>query len=169
MFELFDLYLLRLLRYFIYIHVCLDFGFCVRRSVYFLNICYICVFYRFNRNRALQKTKSTGRIPSRWETIDSENPDSQCSQVKSKVPKSKGARLCTYSRTQASTPTSIPKPYLNIPYISQIPMIVRPYIEDIVNVKGDGNCGFWVIARHLGMDEENHVLVHADIWYQESF
>jgi hypothetical protein len=35
-------------------HVCLDFGFCVRRSVYFLNICYIRVFYRFNRNRALQ-------------------------------------------------------------------------------------------------------------------
>jgi hypothetical protein len=39
-------------------------------------------------------------------------------------------------------------------------MITRPYIEDIVNVKGDGNCGLRVIARHLGMDEENHVLVH---------
>ncbi|AES59588.2 hypothetical protein MTR_1g023090 [Medicago truncatula] len=38
----------------------------------------------------------------------------------------------------------------------------RPYIEDIVNVKGDGNCGFRVIARHLGMDEDSHVLVrHA--------
>jgi len=31
-----------------------------------------------------------------------------------------------------------------------------------VNVKGDGNCGFRVIARHLGMDEDNNVLVrHA--------
>jgi hypothetical protein len=30
------------------------FGFCARGSVYFLNICYIRVFYRFNRNRALQ-------------------------------------------------------------------------------------------------------------------
>jgi hypothetical protein len=32
-----------------------EFGFCLRRSVYFLNICYICVFYRFNRNMALQQ------------------------------------------------------------------------------------------------------------------
>jgi len=39
---------------------------------------------------------------------------------------------------------------------------MRPYIEDIVNVKGDDNCGFWVIARHLGMGEDSHVLVrHA--------
>jgi len=41
-------------------------------------------------------------------------------------------------------------------------MIMRPYIEDIVNVKGDGNCGFRVIAKHLRMDEDSHVLVrHA--------
>ena len=39
---------------------------------------------------------------------------------------------------------------------------MRPYIKDIVNVKGDGNCRFWVIARHLGLDEDSHVLVrHA--------
>jgi hypothetical protein len=61
MLDLCDLYPLRLLRYYIHTHthththVCLDFGICVRLSVYFLNICYIRVFYRFNRNRALQK------------------------------------------------------------------------------------------------------------------
>jgi len=39
---------------------------------------------------------------------------------------------------------------------------MRPYVEDIVNVKGDGNCGFRVVARHMGLNEENHVLVrHA--------
>jgi len=38
-------------------------------------------------------------------------------------------------------------------------MIMRPFIENIVNVKWDGNCGFQVIARHMGMDEENHILV----------
>jgi len=42
-------------------------------------------------------------------------------------------------------------------------MIMRPYIEDIVNVRGDGNYGFWVIARHLGMDEDSHVLVHHSL------
>jgi hypothetical protein len=36
---------------------------------------------------------------------------------------------------------------------------MRPFVEDIVNVKRDGHCGFWVIARHLGKDEEDHVLV----------
>ncbi|KEH37260.1 hypothetical protein MTR_2g436740 [Medicago truncatula] len=55
----------------------------------------------------------------RWERVDSQNPDSESSQPKIKVPKS----------------------------------------EEIVNVNGDGNCGFRVIARHMGMDEENHILV----------
>jgi len=36
---------------------------------------------------------------------------------------------------------------------------MRPFVEEIVNVKGDGHCGFRVVARHLGMDEEDHVLV----------
>ena len=54
------------------------------------------------------------------------------------------------------------KPYLQIPYISQIPHIMRPYVEDIVNVRGDGNCGFRVVARHMGLNEEDRVLVcHA--------
>jgi len=81
--------------------------------------------------------------------VKSQNPDSQCSHAKSNVPKSKGSRLDTCSRSQASTPTSKPKPYLQIPYISQIPHLMRPYIEDIVNVRGDGNCGFRVVARHM--------------------
>ena len=84
-------------------------------------------------------TRFTGRMPSRWETIDSQNPDSQCSQVKSNVPKRKGARLGTCSRSQASTPTSKPKPYLQIPYISQIPNLMS---EVAINVarKGGLNC-----------------------------
>jgi len=114
------------------------------------------------RVKSTPKTRSTGRIPSRWETIDAQNPDSQCSHGKSNVPKSKGSRLGTCSRSQASTPTSKPKPYLQIPYISQIPNIMRPYIEEIINVRGDGNCGFRVIARHMGFNEEDHFLVrHA--------
>jgi len=48
-----------------------------------------------------------------------------------------------------------------LPYITHMPKIMRPYIENIMNVKGDRNCGYWVIARHMSMDEENHVLVHS--------
>jgi len=116
------------------------------------------------RVKSTPKTRSTGRIPFKWETIDAQNPDSQCSHAKSNVPKSKvwnkGSRLGTWSRSQASTPTSKPKPYLQIPYISQIPNLMRPYVEDIVNVRGDGNCGFRVVARHMGFNEDDHVLVH---------
>jgi len=36
-----------------------------------------------------------------------------------------------------------------------------PYIENIVNVKGDDNCGFRVIARHMGMVEENRILIRT--------
>jgi hypothetical protein len=47
----------------------------MRRSVYFLNICYIHVFYRFNRNRALQSAINTDQymvltahfVNRRWE------------------------------------------------------------------------------------------------------
>jgi len=114
------------------------------------------------RVKSTPKTRSTGRILSRWETIDAQNPDGQCSHGKSNVPKSKGSRLGTCSRSQASTPTSKPKPYLQLPYISQIPHLMRPYVEDIVNVRGDGNCGFRVVARYMGLNEEDHILVrHA--------
>jgi len=109
------------------------------------------------RMKSTPKTRSIGRIPSRWETIGSQNLDSQCSHGKSNVPKSKGV-----DNSQASTLTSKKKPYLQIPYISQIPNLMRPYIEDIVNVRWDGNCGFRVIARHMGLNEGDHVYVrHA--------
>jgi len=110
--------------------------------------------------RSTLKVSSTGRIPYRWEVIDSQNPDSQPSQPKNSLPRRKDARLGTHSLSQASLSTS--KPFRNIPYISQIPNIMRPYIEDIVSVKGDDNCDFRVIARHLGVDEDSHILVrHA--------
>jgi len=47
------------------------------------------------RVKSTPKTRSTGQIPSRWETIDAQNPVSQCSHGKSNVPKSKGSRLGT--------------------------------------------------------------------------
>jgi len=100
-----------------------------------------------------------GRIPSMWELVDSQFPDSQSLQTKISLPKRESARVGNYSRSHASTPT--PQPFRDIPYITQMPKIMRPYIENIMNVKGDGNCEFRVIARHVSMDEENHVLVRS--------
>jgi len=116
------------------------------------------------RKRSTLKVSSTGRIPSKWEVIDSQNPDSQPSQLKKSLPRRKDARLGTYSRSQASSSAS--KPFWNISYISQISNIMRPFVQEIVNVKWDGNCGFRVIARHLGMDEEDHVLVRHSLIHE---
>ena len=114
------------------------------------------------RKRSTLKVSSTGRI--QWEVIDSQNPDNQPSQPKKSLPKRKDARLGTYSHSQASSSTS--KPFWNIPYISQIPNIMRPLVEEIVNVKRDGHCGFRVIARHLGMDEKDHVLIRQALIHE---
>ena len=36
---------------------------------------------------------------------------------------------------------------------------MRPYIEGIVDVIGDGHCGFRAIAEFVGLTEESHVMV----------
>jgi len=75
-----------------------------------------------------------------WERVDSQFLDSQLSQTKTSFQKRKNARIGNSSRSQASTPTI----HLDadLPYITQMLKIMKPYIENIVNVKGDGNCGF---------------------------
>jgi len=34
-----------------------------------------------------------------------------------------------------------------------------PFIENMVDVKGDGNCGFRARAEFLGLTEESHIMV----------
>jgi hypothetical protein len=38
-----------------------------------------------------------------------------------------------------------------------MPKFMRPYIERIVDVISDGNCGFRAIAETMGLTEERHV------------
>jgi len=40
-----------------------------------------------------------------------------------------------------------------------MPKFMRPYIERIVDVIGNGHCGFRVIAESMGLTEENLVMV----------
>lgn len=44
--------------------------------------------------------------------------------------------------------------------------ITRSYIENIVIVKEDCNYVYHVIGRHMGMDEENHVLVRSALIHE---
>ena len=74
---------------------------------------------------------STTRSPSYFEHVDKIFPDSPT--PKSQKSAFKGARISK----PPPTPTS-PK----IPFIDHIPVFMHKYIERIVNVGGDGNCGF---------------------------
>jgi len=101
-----------------------------------------------------------------WETIDSQHPKSQSSpQKKSSQPKRKGARIDISPRSSIQTPVPVPKPTLvQRNYDPSSPMyhmtkFMRPYIERIVDVIGDGHCGFRAIAEFLGLMEESHVMV----------
>jgi hypothetical protein len=37
------------------------------------------------------------------------------------------------------------------------------YFEDVINVKGDRNCGFRAIALVLGKGEEDHIMIRLDL------
>jgi len=103
--------------------------------------------------------KTTRRIPSSWETIDSQHPESQSSpRKKSSQPKRKGARI-------GNSPVPVPKAslvsrnYDPSSHMYYMPKFMRPYIEGIVDVIGDGHCGFRAIAESVGLTEESHVMV----------
>jgi len=107
------------------------------------------------------------RIPSSWETIDSQYLESQSPQPKkSSQPKRKGARLGISLRSLIPTPTPVPVPkpillpkiYDSSNPMYHMPRFIRPYTEKIVDVISDGNCGFRVIAEYLGLTEESHVM-----------
>src|SRR4051812_37384038 len=48
-------------------------------------------------------------------------------------------------------------------YIDQIPESFREYVSQIIDVKGDGNCGFRVVRSFLGQGEDNWAQVRVDL------
>ena len=47
-----------------------------------------------------------------------------------------------------------PKPARMIPMLDQFVPFIQGFIEDVVDVKADGNCGYQSVAALLGMEEE---------------
>jgi len=119
--------------------------------------------------RSRAKVASTSQIPSSWERIDSQYPDSQLSPTTSSFPKRKGARLGKTSRSPLPPPTRFPKSTpvpTSIPVLSPIDYISKfivSFIENVVDVINDGNCGFRVIVEFLGLTEESHIMVHGHL------
>lgn len=81
-----------------------------------------------------------GRTSSMWERVDSQFPDSQLFECKPSLPKRKSACIGNSSCSLVSILTIHSDP--DLPYISQMPKIMRTCFENIVNVKRVGNYGF---------------------------
>ena len=47
--------------------------------------------------------------------------------------------------------------------LDQFHPCIQDYIENIIDVKADGNCGYRAIAALLGMGEESWSLVHKHL------
>ncbi|KEH33180.1 hypothetical protein MTR_3g026360 [Medicago truncatula] len=84
---------------------------------------------------------------------------------KSSQPKRNGARIVISPHYSIPTPTRVPKPIL-VPTtydpsspIHYMPKLMRPFIEKIVDVRGNGNCGFRAIAESMSLVEGSHVMV----------
>jgi hypothetical protein len=53
-------------------------------------------------------------------------------------------------------PSTTPTPTQYIPYIDQMPNVMKHYIKRIVNVDGDGYCGYQVVAESLGLGSDRY-------------
>jgi len=107
--------------------------------------------------RSRAKVASTSRIPSSWERVDSQNPDSQPSPspTTSSFSKRKGPRIGKTARSPLPPRTRFPKPIMvpkpipvqkpipvptSIPVLSPIdymPKFIILFIEKVVDVVGD--------------------------------
>jgi alpha-glucosidase len=97
---------------------------------------------------ALKKEKMTKRDPSFWEHVDTAIPNTQSPHSSSKcVPK----------------PHRVTRPKKLLPYIYQFPPELHEYIENIVNVKSDGNYGYQLITSCIGLEEDSWPLVHNQL------
>jgi len=117
--------------------------------------------------RSKGKITSTSRIPSSWEVVDSQNPNSQPSPspTTSSFKRKKGARLGKTSFSPFPPPTRYPKPKL-IPVMRPIDYMSRfmlPFIEKVVDVIGDGHCGFRAIAEFMGLTEQSHIMIRTHL------
>ncbi|AES59204.1 OTU-like cysteine protease [Medicago truncatula] len=117
--------------------------------------------------RSKGKITSASRIPSSWEVVDSQNPDSQPSPspTTSSYKRKKGARLGKTSLSPLPPPTRYPKPKA-IPVmrpIDYMPRFMVPFIEKVVDVIGDGHCGFRAIAEFMGLTEKNHLMIRTHL------
>ncbi|KAL5142514.1 PKS-NRPS hybrid synthetase [Glycine soja] len=91
--------------------------------------------------------RSTKRDPSYWEYVD----------VYHSVQNNN-----TSVRPSASS-FAPPKPARMIPMLDQFPPFMHDFIEDVVDVKANGNCGYRSVSVLLGMGEECWAMMRSEL------
>lgn len=95
-----------------------------------------------------QCDNSTRQPPSHFEHVDIHFPDSPTPKPKKSI--FKGAHI-----SKPSPPPPLPK----IKFIEEMSLFKHNYIERIVNVESERNCGFRVVSCLLSKGEEDHQFV----------
>lgn len=101
------------------------------------------------------KKSNTTRDKSDWEHADARYPDCHVSHSKASTSSQKCSELGRFLPTQSSQ--------LTIPRLDEMPLFMQPYIENIVDVKGDGWCGYRVVALDSGKTEDDFELVKLNM------
>ncbi|XP_014620245.1 uncharacterized protein [Glycine max] len=101
--------------------------------------------------------RSTNRDPSYWEYVDAyhsvQNSNTSVRPIASSFEPLKPARM--------------------IPMLDQFPPFMHGFIEDVVDVKADGNCGYRSVSALLGIGEEcwammrNELIKELGKWSQD--
>ncbi|XP_050895711.1 uncharacterized protein LOC127102382 [Lathyrus oleraceus] len=105
-----------------------------------------------NKMKPTLKENSTTRPPSYFEHVYKVFSDSPT--LKSQRSVVKGDRI-------NKPPLTPPPP--KIIFIDEMLVFMHKYIERIVNVAGDGNCGYRAVSSLLGKGEDNHTLVRHQL------
>ncbi|KEH41623.1 hypothetical protein MTR_1g052890 [Medicago truncatula] len=96
-------------------------------------------------------TSTTSRIPFSWEAVDSQNLDSQPSP---------SPTTSLYKRKKCAR---LPKAIPVIRPIGYMSRFMLPFIEKMVDVLGDGHCGFRAIVEFMGLAEQNHIMIRTHL------
>ncbi|CAK8531757.1 unnamed protein product [Lathyrus sativus] len=104
------------------------------------------------------------RDPSYHEYVDQHSQSSQMQSQPSQT--SKKLKLSQSSQKKSQPSQASKKLKLSQSskqFILQFPNHIRSYIDDVVNVVSDGNCGFRVIASLQGLGEDGWSMIRQDL------
>ncbi|XP_045792850.1 PKS-NRPS hybrid synthetase cheA-like [Trifolium pratense] len=128
------------------------------------------------KKKVVRGTRSTSRDKSRWEHVEEYFTETQASQSSKPSPS-----IPSHSRPSSSQPTaSNPMPTVSeapltvsnpLPLtsssqifgINHMPKFMHPFIEDIINVDGDGYCGYRAVALAQRGNEDDFELIRCNM------